>query len=61
MLFEPHALTRPMTILEEQIVDCSLSYVVVDTFMGLYGKYNDFWMNVHHIVMFSAFVNAYIK
>lgn len=61
ILFEPHQWNRPLTVLEFQLINSSFCYFIVDTAVGFIGGYNDFWMNVHHAVMFTSYLNTYYK
>ena len=36
----------------------SISYLIFDSFFGIYKGYNDFFMLVHHGIMLSVFLYA---
>ena len=39
----------------------SFSYFMVDGFCGIVGGYNDFWMNLHHAIIFISYFEFYRK
>ena len=43
---------------ELRIVHISLCYYVYDTFAGIYYQFNDFWMTVHHLLIFLAYFHS---
>jgi len=36
----------------------SFSYFIVDTILGVIQRYNDFWMNLHHAIIFIVYAVA---
>lgn len=40
------------------ILEMSFSYFIVDTILGIIQRYNDFWMNLHHGIIFIVYAVA---
>ena len=43
---------------EVRIIHISLCYYVYDTIAGIYYQFNDFWMTVHHMLIFLAYFHS---
>src|SRR3990167_1580905 len=54
----PFAQNRKMKKLELLVIRISMAYYLFDTVNGVFFDYNDFWMNVHHVLVFSAYFHS---
>ena len=58
LLTNPWQDERPLSELETLAIKSSFCYFVYDTVTGFIYKYNEFWMNVHHIALFITYAAA---
>ena len=42
--------------IEKMAIKSSFCYFIYDTIYGLIYRYNDIWMNLHHMVMFVSYI-----
>lgn len=61
LLFHPWDTYKALGDIETQILVSSFSYFVVDTVCGFVGGYNDFWMNLHHVIIFICYADGYFQ
>ena len=54
----PFIQNRKMRKLELLLIRISMAYYLFDTVNGVFFDYNDFWMNVHHVLVFSAYFHS---
>ena len=47
-----------MNRVEQAVIHISFCYYVYDTIAGIYYQFNDFWMTVHHILIFMAYFHS---
>lgn len=58
LLKYPFIQNRKMRKLELLLIRISMAYYLFDTVNGVFFDYNDFWMNVHHVLVFSAYFHS---
>lgn len=58
LLKEPFESNRLMTSRELWTIRISLAYYIFDTAAGIYYMYNDFWMSLHHVLIFLAYYHS---
>jgi TLC domain len=54
----PFIQNRKFRNLELLLVRISMAYYLFDTVNGIFFDYNDFWMNVHHVLVFTAYFHS---
>ncbi len=61
LLVNPWIVDRPWTEVELMAIRSSFCYFIYDTIFGIIYRYNDKWMNLHHIVIlltYCGFLNS---
>jgi len=58
LISNPIEAMREFTAIEKMTLEMSFSYFLVDTVFGIIQRYNDFWMNLHHGIIFIVYAVA---